>query len=125
MTVSQESKRRVEEAKKQSEETLAEVNMKTETAVKEAKRVEEGAIAASQEALRKAEVVRKASENTLEEALVKAEQAIVRAAEESIPTIVLRKLIASRHFLIFSIMMLVVAVVAAVTLSLGLSYLIR
>ena len=125
MTASQEATQSVKEAKKISEETLSEVSMKTEAAVKEAKKVEQSAMVASQDALKKAEVARKASSDTLEEALVKVEQAILEAAEESIPQTVVKKIIASRQFLTFSIMMLVISVLAAVCISLGLSILIR
>ena len=80
---------------------------------------------ASQDALKKVEVVRKASEHSLEEALVKVEQSLKQAAEESIPRIVTQKIIASRQFLVYSIIMLVISVVAAVCMSIGLSYLVR
>jgi len=125
MSVSEQATKTVKEAKKISEETLTEVSMKTEAAVKEAKKVEEVAVAASQDALKKAEVVRKASTDTLEEALVKVEQTLISATEDSIPKSVLSKIIKSRQFLFFSLIMLIVSVMAAVCISLGLGILLR
>ena len=75
--------------------------------------------------MKKAEVAWKASEETLAEAVVKAEKVVETATEEVIPEIVLRKIIASREFLGFSVMMLIVSVMAAVSISLGLGLLVR
>ena len=123
MTVSQEATKRVEEAKKVSEEVVAEVSRKTEEAVKEARKAEEVAMTASQEATKKAEEVKKASEKVVAEAIVKAEKAVEAAAEEDIPKIVIRRILASREFLVYSLIVLLVSVMAAVCISLGLSLL--
>jgi hypothetical protein len=124
MSISEEATKRVAEARKISEETRIEVSQRTEAAVREAKKIEEVATLASQDALQKAEVAWKASEDTLAEALVKAEQVVDKATEEVIPGIVLKKILASKEFLFFSVMMLVVSVVAAVSISVGLSLLV-
>ena len=99
--------------------------MKTETAVNEAKKVQEVAVTASQDALKKAGVARKATSDTLEEALARVEQTIITATEDSIPKSVVRKIISSRQFLFFTLIMMIMSVMAAVCISLGLSHLIR
>ena len=91
----------------------------------EAKKIEEETVSASQDALKKAEVARKASSDTLEEALERVEQKLIEATEESIPRSVLRKIIASRQFLMFSLIMLIMSVMAAVCISIGLSLLLQ
>jgi hypothetical protein len=125
MSVSEESEKRIKEARKMSADALAEVSMKTETAVKEAKKVEEYAIESSQDALKKAEGVRRSTEHTLEVALVKVEENMRVAAEETIPKIVARKLVQSRQFGVYSILVLFVLITIAICISVGLSYLVK
>jgi len=73
--------KRVQEAKKASEEAVAEVFMKAESMAKEARKVEEAVMTASQEALKKAETARKVSEASAAEASQKAEQ-VAKEAEK-------------------------------------------
>jgi hypothetical protein len=54
---------------------------------------------------------------------VKAEKAIEAAAEEDIPKIVIRRILASREFLVYSLIVLLASIMATICISLGLSLL--
>ena len=115
LAASQDALRRTEAVSKATEEAMAAAICRIEQAMNEAKLAEENNLNASRDALKKAE------ESML--AAQKASEAATASMEEVKSEKMIKRILSSRQFINFLLIIIIVAMVAAVGISLGLSLL--